>query len=53
MIVIVCCLGLALSNISKKRYLFTIIILSGQLSFIVGQGVLLLVYLLLGHLADV
>ena len=53
LIVIVCCLGLALSNISKKRYLFTTITLSGRIPFIVGQGVLLLVYPLLGHLADV
>ena len=53
LIVIVCCLGLALSNISKKRYLFTTTIFSTRISFIVGSGVLLLVYPLLGHLADV
>ena len=53
LIVIVCCLGLALSNISKKRYLLTTTPLSGRIPTIVGQGVLLLVYPLLGHLADV
>ena len=53
LIVIVCCLGLAFSNIIKKRYLLTTITLSGRIPTIVGQGVLLLVYPLLGHLADV
>ena len=53
LIVIVCCLGLAFTNISKKRYLLTTITLSGRIPFIVGQGILLLVYPLLGHLADV
>ena len=53
LIVIVCCLGLAFSNIIKKRYLLTTITLSGRIPIIVGQGVLLLVYPLLGHLADV
>ena len=52
LIVIVCCLGLALSNISK-RYLLTTTTLYARISNIVGQGVLLLVYPLLGHLADV
>ena len=53
LILIVCCLGLALSNISKKRYLLTTITLSGRIPYIVGQGIILLVYPLLGHLADV
>ena len=53
LIVIVCCLGLAFTNISKKRYLLTSLITPARISFIVGQGVLLLVYPLLGHLADV
>ena len=53
LIVIVCCLGMALSNISKKRYLLTTTILSTRIAFIVLNGVLLLVYPLLGHLADV
>ena len=53
LILIVCCLGLALSNISKKRYLLTTITLSGRIPITVGQGVLLLFYPLLGHLADV
>ena len=50
---IVCCLGLAFTNISKKRYLITTLENSGRIPLIVGQGVLLLVYPLLGHLADV
>ena len=53
LIVIVCCLGLAFTNISKKRYLLTSLVTPARISFIVGQGVLLLVYPLLGHLADV
>ena len=53
LIVIGCCLGLALSNISKKRYLLTMTTLSGRIPYIVLSGVLLLVYPLLGHLADV
>ena len=50
---IVCCLGLAFTNISKKRYLLTTLANSVRIPIIVGQGVLLLVYPLLGHLADV
>ena len=53
LIVLLCSLGLALSNISKKRYFLTLIILSGRISWTIGQGLLLLVYPLLGHLADV
>ena len=52
-IVIVCCLGLAFTDISKKRYLQTTTSLSVRISAIVVQGVLFLVYPLLGHLADV
>ena len=53
LIVTICCLGLALSNVSKKRYLVAIQSESGRIVLVVGQGVLLLVYPLLGHLADV
>ena len=53
LIVIVCCLGLAFTDISKKRYLLSTITISARIPFLVGQGVLLLVYPLLGHLADV
>ena len=53
LIVIVCCLGLAFTNISKKRYLLTSLVTPARIPIIVGQGVLLLVYPLLGHLADV
>ena len=53
LIVIACCLGLAFTNISKKRYLLTTANNSTWIANIVGQGVLLLVYPLLGHLADV
>ena len=53
MIVLACCLGLALTNISKKRFISTTVPFSGRISTTVGQGVLLLVYPLLGHLADV
>ena len=52
LIVIVCCLGLAFTDISKKRYMLSTIIISTRIPFLVGQGVLLLVYPLLGHLAD-
>ena len=50
---VVCCLGLAFTNISKKKYLLTTIENSARIPLIVLQGVLLLVYPLLGHLADV
>ena len=53
LIVIICSLGLAFTSISKKRYLFASLTLSGRIPIVVGQGVLLLVYPLLGHLADV
>ena len=53
LIVIFCSLGLALTNASKKRYLFTLSSFDTRISILVGQGVLLLVYPLLGHLADV
>ena len=53
LIVLLCSLGLALSNISKKRYILTLITLSARISWTIGQGLLLLVYPLLGHLADV
>ena len=53
LIVIVCCLGLAFTDISKKRYLQTAASLPTRIPITVGQGVLLLVYPLLGHLADV
>ena len=53
LIVIICCLGLACTNISKKRYLLSTAQHSTRTAYIVGQGVLLLVYPLLGHLADV
>ena len=49
---VVCCFGLAFTNISKKKYLLTTLENSVRIPFIVGQGVLLLVYPLLGHLAD-
>ena len=41
LIVIVCCLGLAFTDISKKRYLLSTIIISTRIPFLVGQGVLL------------
>ena len=53
LIVIVCCLGLAITNMSKKRYLLSMTPISARIPSLVGQGVLLLVYPLLGHLADV
>ena len=53
MIVLVCCLVLALTNASKKRFILTMVPFSGRIPILVGQGVLLLVYPLLGHLADV
>ena len=53
LIVIICCLGLAFTSISKKRYLLTLLTITARIPIIVGQGVLLLVYPLLGHLADV
>ena len=53
LIVIVCCLGLAFTDISKKRYLLSTTLKAARIPMIVGQGVLLLVYPLLGHLADV
>ena len=53
LIVIVCCLGLAFTDISKKRYLLGTVTTTARFATLVGQGVLLLVYPLLGHLADV
>ena len=53
LIVIVCCLGLAFTNTSKKRYILGTVTISARITILVGQGVLFLVYPLLGHLADV
>ena len=53
MIVIICCLGFSMSNVSKKRYLLSTATFTARIPILVGQGVLLLVYPLLGHLADV
>ena len=53
LIVIICSLGLAFTSISNKRYLLISLGIRGRFALIVGQGVLLLVYPLLGHLADV
>ena len=53
LIVIFCSLGLALTNASKKRYLFTTSTFDTKITLIAGQGLLLMVYPLLGHLADV
>ena len=53
MIVIICCLGFSMSNVSKKRYLLSTATVTARIPILVGQGVLLLVYPLLGHLADV
>ena len=51
--ILVCSLGLAITNISKNKYLYSTTPISQRILYIVGQGVLLLVYPLLGHLADV
>ena len=53
MIVIFCCLGLACTNINKKRYLLSTENTSTWTVITIGEGILLLVYPLLGHLADV
>ena len=53
LIVIVCCLGLAFTDISKNRYMLITTTINTGIQSLVGQGVLLLVYPLLGHLADV
>ena len=53
LIVIVCCLGLAFTNTSKKRYILGTVTISARIPYIVLSGVLLLMYPLLGHLADV
>ena len=48
----VCCFGLAFTDFSKKRFLLRSETITTRI-IIAGQGVLLLVYPLLGHLADV
>ena len=51
-IVMVCCFGLAFTDFSKKRFLLRSETITTRI-IIAGQGVLLLVYPVLGHLADV
>ena len=53
LIITVCCLLLQFSNIVQKRYLFTLTPYFGILSLVCLQGLLFLLYPLLGHLADV
>ena len=51
--IIICCLMLQLSNIAQKRYLFTFGFEFSAIYLLCFQGLMFLVYPLLGHLAEV
>ena len=51
--IIICCLLLQFSNIAQKRYLFSFKYSFGNIHLVCFQGLMFLVYPLLGHLADV
>ena len=53
LLVIVCCLVVEFSNISQKKYFFLATGLSDRILFLGVQGILFLLYPLLGHLTDV
>ena len=53
LLVIVCCLVVEFCNISQKKYFFLATGLSDRILFFSVQGLLFLLYPLLGHLTDV
>ena len=53
LLVIVCCLVVELCNITRKQYLFTSKYLNDINNILVGQGLLFLLFPLVGHLTDV
>ena len=53
LVVIICCLGLQLSNIAQKRYVLSLTPYFGAIVVVCFQGLMFLVYPLLGYLADV
>ena len=52
-VVMICCFLLQFSNIAQKRYFFSLTPYFGILIVVCSQGLLFLLYPLLGHLADV
>ena len=53
LLVIVCCLVIELVNISQKRYMIFNLPLLSRITGLTAQGLLFLLYPLLGHLTDV
>ena len=53
LLVIVCCLAVELCNVTRKDYLFLTVYLTITLSTQIAQGMLFLIYPLVGHLTDV
>ena len=53
LLVIICCLVVEFCNITRKDYFFLNVNLTVKLFVQVSQGVLFLIYPLLGHLTDV
>ena len=53
LLVIVCCLAVEFCNITQKEYLLSTANLLDRVSFLAMEGVLFLLYPLLGHLTDV
>ena len=52
-IIIACCFLLQFSNLYQKRFLFSLGNIFGKLILVFFQGLMFLIYPLLGHLADV
>ena len=52
-VVMICCFLLQFSNTTQKRYIFSLTPYFGILIVVCSQGLLFLLYPLLGHLADV
>ena len=53
LVIIICCLGLQFSNIAQKRYVLSLTPYFGAVVVVCFQGLMFLVYPLLGYLADV
>ena len=53
LLVIICCLVVEFVNITRKDYLFRTVYLTVTVFFQVAQGLIFLIYPLVGHLTDV
>ena len=53
LLVIICCLVVEFCNINQKEYMLFALVLSRRISYLIGIGLLFLLYPLVGHLTDV